>query len=610
MTEPQNLAQMFFFSAERYGKRKALLTLDPQDPRKRRALSWTQWAGQVVRTAQALWKIGISKTDRVGILSENMPEWTYADLAALALGAVVVPVYPTTAAFEIDYILRDSEIKVLFISGPEQWKKLLPLLDRNPQILKVITFHDVEGEHPKRVRFEDFMKIAAEEPDAGFDVRTQLVRVASADLATLIYTSGTTGEPKGVMLTHGNILKNIEGSRTPIHIRDTDTCLSFLPLSHIFERMAGYYFMLSSGATIAYARGMQTVAEDVRRVRPTVVIAVPRFFEKIREKIDRAVRAKPGFLRNLILALLKNACAVKANRRRGERVDWLALLAYGIGKALFFGKIRAELGGRIRFFVSGGAPLGKEIAEFFDAIGWVILEGYGLTETSPVISANAIENVRFGSVGRCIPGVEVKVAEDGEILTRGPCVMQGYWNHEAVTRESFDGDWFRTGDIGRLDADGYLWITDRKKDIIITAAGKNIAPQPLEACLLEDPLIRQVVILGDRRPYLVALVVPEREMILSLARDLGIRETGYAEILQAPKILEHVETSVRGRLSDCPSFQQVKFVALIEEEFTQGRGEMTPTMKLRRRVIADHYHAAVEVLYARGRQAQAASGAL
>jgi long-chain acyl-CoA synthetase len=559
MTEPATISQMFQAQASRYGSRAVLKAKQEglyQD------LSWSELQKQIEEAALGLMDLGIQPGDRVAILSENRPEWAVADLATLSVGAITVPVYATLTAEEVEYILRNSGARLLFAANPELMGKVLPLQKETG--LKVVLFdapYRVSG--PRVWWFGELLGLGS---TAATEQRRlleqQIEQGKPEDPASIIYTSGTTGNPKGVVLTHGNFLSNCRAVQEVLPMGEQDLLLSFLPLSHVFERMAGYYFVLSVGGAIAYAENMESVAKNMLEARPTVITGVPRFYEKIRERILETVRASSPIRR----AIFRWALRAGSRNRIADR--------------LVFSKLRERMGGRIRFCVSGGAPLSKPLAEFFYSAGILILEGYGLTETSPVITCNRLDRFRFGTVGLAVPGVEVRIGEEGEVLTRGPHVMRGYFQNPAATAEVIDHDgWFHTGDVGSLDPDGFLTITDRKKDLIKTSGGKMVAPQNLEAALKADPLILDCVVVGDKRKFLTALVVP--------APELAHRPEAHA------LVWERVER-VNKRLAP---FEQIKKIALLPEPFTLGTGELTPTMKVKRRVISERYSDEIDALY-------------
>ena len=436
----------------------------------------------------------------------------------------------------------------------------------------------------------------ADAADPGLFEREAL-RVRPEDEASLIYTSGTTGVPKGVILTHGNFLSNILGVAEVIVFDHKDTVLSFLPLSHVLERMVTFTYIYK-GCTIAYAESIETVGQNLLEIRPQIMVSVPRVFEKIYAKVMDTVLAGSGLKRKIFFWAAGVGRAYGALRIAGARVPAGLALRRAVAHRLVFSKIIAKTGGRVRFFVSGGAPLSKDIAEFFYALGLVVLEGYGLTETAPVLTANTFEAIRFGTVGKPIPGVEIRIAPDGEILARGPNVMKGYYKKEAETREVFDGDWFRTGDIGRFDEDGFLVITDRKKDLIVTSGGKNVAPQPIENLLKTIPSVATAVVVGDRRRFVAALVVPDFAKLEDHARSAGIPFADRAALVRDPRVVAFVMSEVDRVTTGLAPYERVKKIALLDRDFEIERDEITPSLKVKRAIVADRYKDVIDGLYA------------
>lgn len=603
----QSLVHLFLFQSDRLKERIALLSKDPSDGNFK-GISWAEWKANVVRTAGALEAMGLRPGGKVAIMSENRPEWTYVDLAGLGLGATIVPIYPTLALAEVLYVLRHSDAEFLFISKVEMAPQiqaaammecprlkniiLLSLGDQNRN--STLLFWDTFLQTNNGIIFSE----SAFVQEAG--------KVKADDTATIIYTSGTTGPQKGVMLTHRNFLENAKMADAYIHVGEEDVALSFLPLSHVFERLAGYYFMIQAGATIAYAESIQTVPEDIQRIRPMLAAAVPRFYEKVHSKIMDKVREKGRMAQKLFQWALKTGHAFEDARRAGA-IPIKLRVTYFIASRVALNKIKQAMGGRIRYFISGGAPLNRALAEFFYSAGILILEGYGLTETSPVIAVNAEDDFKFGTVGRPLPGVEVKIAADGEILTRGACVMKGYYHDPEATAKVIQDGWFFTGDIGELDPNGYLRITDRKKDIIVTSGGKNISPQNLEGLLMEDPLIQQAVIVGDKRNYLVALIVPEKAEVLKRCALQGIANAPWAEQLKNPIIYTWINDAIEEKLKSKASFEKVKYFALLDRELTLENGELTPTLKVKRRVVVQKFGSIIDDLYRQGDLQRAAS---
>ncbi|RMG49014.1 MAG: long-chain fatty acid--CoA ligase [Acidobacteria bacterium] len=559
-------------------------------------VSSAEFGERVRRASQGLVSLGVQPGDRVAILSENRLEWAIADMAVLGAAAVDVPIYPTLLPEQIAYILRDSGPRVAFCSTREQAEKLLSVRERVPSLEHIVTFDPVDraGLLPLP-KLEQLGQVRIGEHPQDYDERAG--RVVRDDLATIIYTSGTTGDPKGVMLTHDNLVQNVLNIGHVVEIGPSDSCLSFLPLSHVFERTVGYYFMVHRGVQINYAESIEAVPQNMLEVRPTVVVSVPRLYEKIYARVMSMAAAGSPAKRRIFAWAKEVGREVVARKLSGKPLGLGLRMQHKLADALVFAKLRARTGGRIRFFASGGAPLSKEIAEFFYSAGLTILEGYGLTETSPVISVNTPERLRFGSVGPPIPNVEVRIAEDGEILTRSRSVMKGYYNKPEATAEVLVDGWFHTGDIGRLDEDGFLYITDRKKDIIVTAGGKNIAPQPTENRLKLNKYIAEAALIGDRRKYVVALIVPDFEELEKLAAELGLETGDRRRLLDDPRIREAFQRAIDEVNVHLPRYEQIKKFALLDRPFSIESGELTPTLKVKRRVIEEKFRDVIDSLY-------------
>ena len=561
-------------------------------------ISWQQAAEGVCAFGRFLLERGVQPEDRVLLLSENRPEWGIADLAIQSVGAWTVPLYASLTPHDVEGICRDCEPVGCVVSTEEQAKKVLEVTSRIPSIRFVIAMASVQEANSILFMWDDALaqgRSAAERWQAVLEERLRNLR--SERTATLIYTSGTTGEPKGVILSHRNFLSNAQACLEVIPVSGRDLHLSFLPLSHVFERMAGWYLMLSCGAAVAYAESMDTIPKNMLEVRPTIMLGVPRFFEKLYARIQDALRQAPGGKRRLAQWAIGVGQRVAAARWQRQHLSPGLALQHWVADRLVFAKFRAKLGGRLRFFVAGSAPLSKEIAEFFYSVGVTIIEGYGLTETSPVIAVNRLSRPKFGTVGPPIPGVEVRIAEDGEILSRGPHIMQGYYRKPEATAAVLEGEWFHTGDIGHVDGDGYLVITDRKKDLIKTAGGKFVAPQKLENLFVSDPYISQAFVYGDRERYCVALLVPNLEQLRRYAAQQGIATTSVAELVRDARIQQFYWQRVQERQQPLASFEQVKAIALLDQEFTQASGELTPTLKAKRSVIAARYADLLRRLY-------------
>ena len=571
------------------------------------SLSTAEFGRRVRLLCLALVRMGVEPGDRVALLSENRPEWQIADFAIQNAGGVSVPIYPTSPAAQVRYMLDDSGAKVCLVSTPTQLGKVIDptggpagasaiVFDAGlPSGPRVAVSEQLAGE---AIPLEEAYRRGEEAERADpslFERRRETVRPDS--LASIIYTSGTTGDPKGVMLTHSNFISNVLAVAQLVPIGPEDVTLSFLPLSHAFERIVECVYM-HQGCSIAYAASMDTVPQDIQDIRPTIVAAVPRFFEKFQSRVLETVRSGTAFRRSLF------HWAIDKGRRRlehlssGRRMPAVLAFQWLIAERLVFSPFRVRLGGRLRFFISGGAPLPREVAEFFLSAGILILEGYGLTETSPVISVNTPDRLRLGTVGPVIPGVSVRIAGDGEVLVRGENVMKGYWNRPEATAEAMSDGWFHTGDIGRLDPDGFLTITDRKKDLIITSAGKNIAPQPIENALRTSRFIANALCVGDRRKYIAALIVPELDALRAWARERGLTSgEPPASLLARPEVQALYRQEIDRATEGFAPYEKVKRFALLERDFTLDAGEITPTLKVKRRVVNGKYADLIESLY-------------
>jgi len=594
---PGTLNQLFFAAIEKYRRPDALQV--KRDGRYQ-PISHDTLLERVRRVALGLEDLGVRSGDRVAILSENRPEWAIVDYASLALGAADVPLYPNLPVDQVAYILRDSGACVAFVSNPDQAAKVAAARASCPALRHVISFGPPTNGVDRSLDMVETAGAAADRDAARAAFRERAIKVRPDDLATIIYTSGTTGDPKGVMLTHDNIYSNVMAGAAAIPFAGQDTCLSFLPLSHIFERMAGHYLMLHAGASIAYAESNDTVPLNMTEVCPTLVLSVPRLYEKMYARVlENALSG--GAVKKRIFFWGRDVAERWANIKLagGEPRGFLAA-QYSLAQRLVFSKLQKRTGGKLRYFVSGGAPLAPEINKFFYAAGLTILEGYGLTETSPVIAVNKPSAFRIGTVGKPVPGVEIMIASDGEILTRGPHVMRGYFNKPTATAEAIDSEgWFHTGDIGEI-RDGFLAITDRKKDIIVTAGGKNIAPQPIENKIKTNKYVSQAVMIGDRRKFPVVLVVPNWDQLEKWAKLQNILWTDRAQLLAMPATHAKMEKEVLGECAELARYEMPKKVGLLEHDFSIERGELTPTLKVKRRVVDKQYKALIDSLYESG----------
>ncbi|MDX1623206.1 MAG: long-chain fatty acid--CoA ligase [Gemmatimonadota bacterium] len=548
---------------------------------------------------------GVEPGQRVALLSENRPGWGFADLSIQCAGGWTVPIYPSLTADEVQYILGDSGAVACFVSTEEQLEKVEEVRDSCPELKCVITLDPIERDDERTGTARNLIERGREQREASPGaIEERLGEIDPEDVASILYTSGTTGRPKGVMLTHANFVSNVLDSLEMLAITSSDVHLSFLPLSHSFERTAGYYIMIHAGVSIAYAESIDAVADNMREVRPSVMTSVPRLYEKMYSRVLQSATEAGGVKERLVFWARRVGIEWAEQEVDGGAGFWLNL-QHRIADRLVFSKLRERTGGRLRFFVSGGAPLAPKIAKFFYAAGLPILEGYGLTETTPVISVNTFSEMRFGSVGKPIPNVEVKIEEDperpegdGEILVRGPNVMKGYYGMPEKTDEVMAGDgWFRTGDIGIVDEDGFIFITDRKKDLIKTSGGKFIAPQPLENDLTLSKYVNQAVVVGNQRKYASVLIVPDFENLESRAREQGVSWEDPEELFEAEAVQELYRGILEELNEDLASYETLKKFRLVADEFTIEDGELTPTMKVKRRVVEEKYSDLIDTMY-------------
>ena len=567
-----------------------------------RRVSSRELESQVRAVAMGLHALDVRVGDRVGILSENRVEWTLADLGVINCGALDAPIYATQSPKQVAYILNDAGVEVLFISNQAQYDRVRDALVNCPKLRVIISFDPIVAPAASVMSFDDLLargRAADHEEPGLYETMREIVTPES--LATLIYTSGTTGDPKGVMLTHANLVSNTLANFQNSELNEGEVALTFLPFSHILERTTIYMY-LYAGVSVHYAESVETVARDMVEVRPHFMTSVPRLFEKVQaramEKAEEKGERQAAIARWAVDVAKQWGKAASEGRNAGVVLN----LKHKVADALVYSKLREALGGRIRALVSGGAPLAPELAWFFYGAGMPIYQGYGLTESSPVIACNTPRANRLGSVGKPIPGVRVRIAEDGEILASGPNVMRGYYNRPAETGEALEIDaegrvWLRTGDVGHLDADGYLFITDRKKDLIKTSGGKYVAPQPIENAIKRSQYVNQVVVIGDGRKFPAALIVPQMEALRSYARrqDIDVEES---ELIKRQEIIDLIEKEVESLTADLSQYEKIKAVLLLPRELTVEGGELTPTLKVKRRVVVEMNKGQIDRLYA------------
>ena len=579
------LIDTFFEQTTGPGKEHVYLRARPKRGEPFRNVTFAEFGERVKHTAVGFASLGVQRGDRIAIVSESRPEWLIGEFVALSLGAIWVPMFPTLTPQQIEYIVQDCAAKVLIVSNDLQYGKALKFYSHCPSLEAIVLLNrETRHAQPPNIRFlhfDDLSNVKEVEWNFEFEAR----KAVEDDTVVIIYTSGTTGNPKGVMLSHRNIRANVEGALAAIpSLTENDSALSFLPMCHTFEHIAMQFFLFR-GMSVAFAESAETVADDLLEIRPTVMTGVPRFFERIYGRIMRMREKLPTTRR----AIFDWALAVgKKNGRRfeGERVPLIPKLLLPIADALVLKKIRERTGGRIRFFVSGAAALPAEVGRAFAAFGLPILEGYGLTEAAPVLAVNHLEKMKWGSVGPKLYNVELKIADDGEILACGPNVMQGYFRNPEAAREMIDAEgWLHTGDVGQFDSDGYLKITDRKKHLFVSSGGKNIAPAPIEALLTKSPWIEQVMLIGDKRQFCTALIVPDLE---------ALKDTG---IVSEEDIRAAIWKDIEQRQSAIASYERVRRFTVLTEPFTVENGMMTPTLKVRRKAVEERYGELIEAMY-------------
>jgi long-chain acyl-CoA synthetase len=558
-------------------------------------ISTAELVDRVRRLYKSLRELGVERGDRVALMAENGPHWPTVDFATLAAGAVLAPIYPTLLPDQAAYIVRDCGARIVFAETAAHLEGLLAHAAELPDVKHFVLIRG-DSNDPRVTTLAGLLERGAGADPAELEASARACR--PEDLATLIYTSGTTGQPKGVMLTHGNIASNIESGIEVLGFEVGSTGLSFLPLSHSFERTVDYCYFYK-GCTVAYAESVSAVAKNLMEARPHVFVSVPRVYEKFLARVQEGVAAGSPLRQKIFAWAVEIGRAALPWRLRDQQPPGLLGIKLRLADKLVFSKIHERLGGRFVFAVSGGAPLGREIAEFFWGAGVKIYEGYGLSETSPVITVNGPGRVKLGTVGRAVSGVEVKIAEDGEILARGPNIMKGYWNMPEATAEAIDKEgWFHTGDIGELDGEGFLRITDRKKELIVNAYGKNVAPAPIENSLKTSPFIGQAVVIGDRRKFISALLVPELDHLKGWAEKQGLGTADVPKLLAEPRVRELFAAEVATVNAGLPGYEKVVAWELLPQEFTLETGELTPTQKVKRRVINQKYGDVIDRLYA------------
>jgi len=558
------------------------------------SLKGSEIVSKVESLSKGLLSLNLTHGDKVAILSNTSYKWALCDYSIICSGMTTVTVYPTLIEDQIKFIINNSETKVIFVEDIHQYKRVESIIEDCPNLEKIIIM-EFDNNNSNHFNLFNLMEFGNNKDIDLINVRN---KISSNDLLTLIYTSGTTGVPKGVMLTHENLLSNIHAvSKIQKDIKD-EKFLSFLPMSHILERMAGHFYPMYIESQVYYAENMETVGLNMAEVSPSVVICVPRFFEKMYAKIMEQVNKSSNFRKKIFDWALQVGKDYMNLKLANHKINLILNIKYEISEKLVYKKIRSKLGGNIKFFISGGAPLSRSIAEFFSGIGITILEGYGLTETSPVLTSNTPEMLRFGSVGKSLSNVSIKIAQDGEILAKGPNIMLGYYKNEVATNKIIDDDgWFHTGDIGEIDEEGFLKITDRKKSLIVTSAGKNIAPAPLENTLLTSKYIDQVIVIGDKRNFISALIVPSFDIINDLRLKSKKDNLSNEAMIDHPEVISIIEKDIDIKMNKYSKFETIKKFKLLSRPFSIERGEMTPKMSIVRKKVESNYSEIIDNIY-------------
>ena len=601
---PANIPELFINQANKNNDKVAVeYRLRRNEPY--RSISWTHLSTIVQEVAYGLIELGVKKGDNVAILSGTRYEWSICDLAILSIGAVVVPIYPTLPEQSVNYILNDSMSEIVILEDKGQLQKIRSQWNDLPLVRYAVVIEDL-GDLPqydpriisfKRLKDKGKLNFAGD-PDL---FERHLSQVSENDIASIIYTSGTTGPPKGVLLTHKNILSVVSVLPKLLPLKSSDKFLSFLPLSHVFERVGGLHYAISAGRTVCYCSSIDQIGPSLKDSGATIMLVVPRILEKMIAKINHQIEALPPFKKKLFdwaVSSGKKLLELKGNKKYYTVGYLMVLIKCFFADKLVFSAIRKKIAPRLRCFISGGAPLSKEIAEFFYVVGIPVLEGYGLTETSAPATVNTLKQIKIGTVGKPLPNVQIKIADDGEILIKGPIVFVGYYKNEKDTKAAFSGEWFLTGDVGIIDNDGFLKITGRKKDIIINSAGKNIAPQNIENAVRNSPYVSNVIVIGDKRKYLSALITLEAPSILNYAKEHNIVfNDGMNELVKNPKIIELIDEEIKVRTASFADYEQVRRFTIFPQDFTVESGEITPTLKVKRNFVAEKYKDIINAMY-------------
>ncbi len=595
------IPELYQFLTEEYKPEAERFVLHRKVEGKYKGITYNELKEETNSFAYGLSSLGVGKGDKVAIISENRPEWVYSDFAILEIGGIDVPLFPSLTADSIEFILNNSEAKGVIISNKFQLNKLRKIIDKCKHIKFIIVLNenDFDADVKNLYTFKQVQELGnSYQPSHPNLLEDSIKQIDEKDVCTLIYTSGTTGEPKGVILTHKNIMSNVNSTLEIYPITKDDVFLSFLPLCHSFERMAGYYSAFAAGAPVYYAESIETVAANLIEVKPTIMTSVPRLFERIYSKIIKNVESQPEKKQKIFYGAL-NIGNQYANAKREGKISLPLKIKHKVADKLVFKKLKEKTGGNLRFFISGGAALPRALGDFFESTGIIIIEGYGLTESSPVIAANRFDDYKFGTVGKPLPGVEVKIASDGEILARGPNIMQGYYKNKKETEATLIDGWLHTGDIGVFDADGFLMITDRKKHLFKTSAGKYIAPTPIENTFLASKFIDQFIVIGDRRMFLSALVVPDFEALKEYADSNKIPYASEEDLTKNDKIYKLLEQDMNQLQKKLANYERIRRFSVLHKPFTIESGEITPSLKIRRKAIESNYGELIEQMYER-----------
>jgi long-chain acyl-CoA synthetase len=595
----RTIPEMFIEVSERYQDTKAAFQHKVNDVYI--SITHNELRERVECFALGLLNLGIRKGDRIGIVSENRIEWAITDLAIACIGAVDVPIYTTLTPKQEHYIFSDCSASAVVVSNQFQLNKILEVKSELPELRHIIVINDDFKSDDVAVKSMNYIINRGSEIRSSEErkkiLQEHIKNIDENDLLTIIYTSGTTGNPKGVMLTHKNIVSNVKSSVQAVDFKETDRFLTYLPWCHSYERTTGYYAAFSAGATIAFVEAIETISTNIKEFKPTYMTTVPKLLEKVRKRIFSNMEQESKMKQRIFnWAVNVGIDYVRAHHSQGASP--FQKLNYILADKLVFSKIREKIGVENIKFVSGGAPLAPEVCEFFLAVGYIVLEGYGLTEASPVVSVNRPDNLETGTVGMPLPGVEVKIAEDGEILVKGPNVMKGYWGDEISTRTAIDEEgWLYTGDVGVFTLKGNLKITDRKKNIFVSSGGKNIAPQPIENVLCQSPYIDQCVLIGDKREYITALITPDFEQLKVLADSFGIKYSIPSELVSNPNIIKVIKNDIDRLQKDFAKYERVRKFHLLSEPFTIENGELTPKLSIRRHVVERKFNDLIERMY-------------